>query len=456
MKDPNNDRPLPWRIRMQANARHLFRALVRENSIRDRLTERLLANERVSSDESEFRQDRLLRKTLLAAKKRLPAYRDLDVPVNDVRSALRALPVVSKRELLARRKDFFPPLGINRLWTAHGLTSGTTGTPLEIFRSLPSVIWESAFINRHWRWSGFAKGMKYATMRGDRVVAADCTSEPFWYYNKYQNQLLVSSRHLRPPYMLAIIKELRRFEPYLLHAYPSTAYELALHLKHIDEYLEIPCVYTGSEMLYEHQRELISTRFNAKIFDHYGMAERVAFITECEQGSYHVNPEYSYVEILDDDGRPTNDAGYITGTTFHNETMPLVRYRLSDRTRWRSGTCACGRPFPMIERVEGKYEDRIYGSTGDVVSPSLITFAFKGLRNIEQSQVAQVADGRWEIRVVPMQGYSAVERLALVKNVREMVDPGIDVTVVECKDIPRTAAGKYRWVVNECGTPAIV
>lgn len=441
---------------MLARARHQLRALVRENFIRDRKASQLLANERVSSDETHFRQERLLRKTLLAAKRQLPAYRDMDVPLNDPGAALKSLPVITKHDLLAKRGEFFPSLGLHRFWTPRGLTSGTTGTPLEIYRSLSSVIWESAFISRHWRWSGFAKGMPRATLRGDHVVPAASSSPPFWYYNEAENQLLVSSRHLRAPHMDAIVAELRKFQPYLLHAYPSTAYELALYLKHVEEELEIPVVYTSSEMLYPHQRELITARLNAKLFDHYGMAERVAFITECEEGGYHVNPEYSYVEILDDDGNPTNDVGYIVGTTYHNAAMPLLRYRVSDRTRWKSGVCACGRNYPMVEPIEGKYEDRIFGSSGNPVSPSLVTFAFKGLRNIARSQVAQIADGRWEIRVVPMQGYSAAERLALVKNVREMVDPGIDVTVIECQDIPRTAAGKYRWVVNECTTPATI
>jgi len=104
----------------------------------------------------------------------------------------------------------------------------------------------------------------------------------------------------------------------------------------------------------------------------------------------------------------------------------------------------------MVYPIEGKYEDIIYGSSGNPVSPSIITFAFKGLRNIERSQVAQIADAHWEVRVVPLAGYGESERSALAKNIREMVDPDLQVTIVECQDIPRTEAGKYRWVVNEC------
>ena len=180
------------------------------------------------------------------------------------------------------------------------------------------------------------------------------------------------------------------------------------------------------------------------------MAERVAMITQCERGNYHVNSDYSYVEIIDSSGVATEDFGYLVGTTFHNFVMPLIRYTLSDRMRWKKGACVCGRTYPMIEKIEGRSEDTVYGSQGTPVSPAIITFAFKGLHHIEKSQVAQVGENRWEIRVVPLPGYSKHESSKLVQNIREMVDPGLDVTIVERAEISRTNNGKYRWIVNEC------
>lgn len=117
------------------------------------------------------------------------------------------------------------------------------------------------------------------------------------------------------------------------------------------------------------------------------------------------------------------------------------------------GTCRCGRAFPMIEPVTGKMEDRIFGSKGAFVSPSVLTFAFKGVRNIRKSQVAQVAPERWEIRLVPAPAFRADDRDKLVDNIRKLVDPGVKVDVVLREEIPSTAAGKFRWVVNECPHP---
>jgi len=148
-------------------------------------------------------------------------------------------------------------------------------------------------------------------------------------------------------------------------------------------------------------------------------------------------------------GMPTKGDGYIVGTTFHNTVMPLVRYRVSDRTHWRTEHCPCGRAYPLIEPVTGKFEDTLFGAHGQRISPSVVTFIFKSLHGIQRSQVAQVGAGEWEIRVVPAAGYDQSQRKRLVENVRELVDPDISVTIREVDDIARTSAHKYRWIVNE-------
>jgi phenylacetate-CoA ligase len=103
----------------------------------------------------------------------------------------------------------------------------------------------------------------------------------------------------------------------------------------------------------------------------------------------------------------------------------------------------------MIEPVSGKYEDTLFGSQGQRISPSVVTFAFKALRGIKYSQVAQVSENTWEIRVVPGTAFNEAERNRLIENVRKLVDPGLRVIVREVDEIARTAAHKYRWIVNE-------
>ena len=392
--------------------------------------------------------EKALERSLKLAVSKIPFYSVIKTETlgSPSQEKLAKFPVITKEKLLADRQSFYPP---KRLSYAVGKTSGTTGTPLEIYRDLKSTIYENAFIRRHWAQCGFKTRMKRATMRGDIVVPIGRDKPPFWFFNMFDNQLLISTRHLKDGCFEPIANKLDDFKPFLLEAYPSAAYELALYLDRNNYTICIPYIYTGSEMLYKHQRELIENRFGAKVMDFYGMAERVAFASECLHGNLHVNTDYSYVEILDDDNNPTQDYGYITGTTFHNQAMPLIRYQLSDIAKWKSGTCPCGSSFPMVEPIQGKFEDVLYGGKGDPVSPSVLTFAFKGLSNIKMSQVVQTDKGKWVIRLVGDNKFSKTDSLKLIKNINEMVDPYVDVEVLLVDDIPRTNSGKYKWVKNE-------
>ncbi|WP_028100372.1 phenylacetate--CoA ligase family protein [Pseudoduganella violaceinigra] len=428
------------------------RALVRDNALSQRLVRRLRGHELMDDYALKLLGDRLLHRTLQAAIDRLPYYAHIprDFSPVEARQVLREMfPVIDKTALLDHPRALYPNGGARRPWQVLGKTSGTTGTPLVLIRSLQSVQMEQAFIKRHWSWGGYVDGMPRATLRGDMVAGLEQQAPPFWFENRYNRQLLLSSRHLTDRCIDPIIDKLRGYAPAMMQAYPSTAYTLAQQLERRGMALHVPFLFTASEPLYPHQQELIRERLAGRIMDMYGMAERVALATQCEYGSLHLNTDYSHVEILDEYGEPTNGYGHVVGTTLHNLAMPLVRYRLSDRTRWKPGRCACGRPFPMIEAVTGKLEDRITGGDGAEVSPSVLTFAFKGVENIRKSQVAQVGPGLWELRLVPDANFSQVDVDKLLHNIRALVDATVQVRVVLRDELPNTAAGKFRWVVNE-------
>ncbi len=432
--------------------RYGSRSLLRENFLTAGLINKLAAHEALSPEQLQLKAAHYLHRSLQAAIARLPYYRHIsaDFSVAEAPQVLREqFPIIDKQTLLANRQQLYPHGGAKRPWQSAGKTSGTTGTPLTIYRSAASVLMENAFIQRHWQWSGYRRGHVRATLRGDMVVGLAQQRPPFWFWNRYDRQLLLSSRHLNEACVDAIAERLDQTRPVMMQAYPSTAYTLASLLAKRGRRIEVPYLFTASEPLYPHQRELVVQQFGCRIMDMYGMAERVAFATECEFGELHLNPDYSHVEIVDEQGLPTSDFGTVVGTTFHNLAMPLVRYRLSDRTRWKPGQCACGRHFPMLERVTGKLEDVVRGGNGEVVSPSVLTFAFKGVDNIRKSQVAQVAPGRWEIRLVPDPNFGPSDRQQLIDNVHQLVDATVDVTVVLRDELPNTAAGKFRWVVNE-------
>lgn len=430
----------------------LMRHLIRRNPLVLARARALGQRERLPAAAQRARQARLLRASIEVARRTLPRYAGLPAlpPQADVHDWLRQhVPVIGKAELLAGRADFYPRRGARLPWWPLGKTSGTTGTPLEVFRSLSSVIWEEAFHLQFWSWAGFRAGGRQAVLRGDEIIPIEQKQPPYWWWDRYGRQLFVSTRHLAARTAPAILDGIAAARPGQLRAYPSSAYQLACEAARLQHRLRLDAVITGSEPLYPSQREQIEQSFGCKVFDFYGMAERIAFSGQCEHGYYHVNPEYSLVEILDQQDQPTADFGYVVGTTLHNHVMPLLRYRIADRARWIAGDCPCGRHYPRIELSSGKVEDQLYDRSGNPVSASIITFALKAVGNIKKTQVAQTGPGQWQLRVVADTGYGDADGERLLANFGHYVSQDIDVQLCLLDDIPLQASGKFKWVAQE-------
>jgi phenylacetate-CoA ligase len=433
---------------------YLARHLTRRNFLAKQRAQGLCERERLPWPALQARQEALLRRSLAAAQRHLPRYAALAVPTQgsaeDLFAWFRAhCPVLTKADLVAGRAEFYPNQGQRRPWWPAGKTSGTSGAPLEVFRSLDAVVWEEAFNLQLWAWAGFKPGDPQAVLRGDQVADPQQTTPPFWRWDRFGRQLFMSSRHVAAPNVRLLLDALRASGAQMLRTYPSSSFELARLAQQQGLKLPLRSVVTGSEPLYPLQREMLEQVFSCKVFDFYGMAERVAYAAQCEHGHYHLNPEYSWVEILDEHNQPTDGFGFVVGTTFHNEVMPLLRYRISDQARWVKGACPCGRTYPRIELSSGKVEDQLFDREGAAVSASVITFAFKGLANIRKSQVAQLGLGEWEVRVVPEPAFTGADSQALLANIEQHVSHKVTVTVRLVDDIARLPSGKFKWVSQE-------
>jgi phenylacetate-CoA ligase len=411
----------------------------------------LQSRERLDPAEHRRRQEELLRATLRAAEG-IPALQAAarKAPASGLIDYVReAFPIIDKSALLERRAAYYPNAGEARRWWPIGRTSGTTGTPLDVFRSLASVLWEEAFHLQHWQWTGWRAGQPQVVLRGDRVRPAERREPPFWFDDRAGRQLLLSTLHLNDDTVAAFVDASMAYGARLLRAYPTAAYEFAKAVERHRLFLHFDAVITGSDLLYPFERERIEAVFGARVYNFYGMAERIAFAAECECGSLHVNPEYSLVEIVDAQGRPTDGVGFIAGTTFHNALMPIVRYRLGDTACWRREPCACGRTYPVIDKLTGRTGDMLFDMRGAPVNPTLLSFAFKGLHNIEKAQVAQTARDRWVVRLVPGDRYSRSDGEALLHNIDRLVGGDVRAGIELVEHIPNLDSGKYKWVSQE-------
>jgi len=397
------------------------------------------------------RQEELLERIFREAL-RTPAYAQYaarSVGKNRLAALRDIFPIIDKSTLLRQRGDFFRDGKLPKFRSTVAATSGTTGTPLDVYRSFGSSLMEEAFHLQHWHWAGWSRGQRQAVLRGEIVVPVARRDPPFWFRDSVGGQLVLSTRHLDRKSAVLFAEKLRQFGATQLRAYPSAAYELATLVAETGIPVRFNSVITGSEMLYDFQRRRIESVFKTHVFDFYSMAERVAYASQCEHGRMHVNPEYGVLEIVDEHGQPTDGEGTIVGTSLHNRVAPLIRYRMNDTARWCREPCPCGRTYPVIENLGGRLADQLYDLDGRAVNGTVIGFAFDGMRHIEKAQVVQTDADRWLIRIVPGRGYTGEDGQCVLDKLAAEVSSRVAAHIELVEHIPLQPNGKYKWVVRE-------
>ncbi|HEX8948217.1 MAG TPA: hypothetical protein VF790_04600, partial [Dissulfurispiraceae bacterium] len=291
-----------------------------------------------------------LRAVLEHAYRNVPFYRDAfharGITPDDIRTAndLALLPITEKEAI---RKN--PGLFISREFDRRRLipihTSGTTGTPMTFYFTREAIQRNYAFFARFLEGAGVRIGERSATFAGRVFLPQGRGNPPFWRSNWKMRNILFSSYHISERTLPSYIARLEELDPVFIDSYPSAVHTIARFIKDkgVRHGIAPRAIVTSSETLFEHQREVIEEAFRCRVHDQYGNAEMAAFISQCEKGTYHVNPEYGIVEVLGRDGEPKFDEpGELVCTGFLNHAMPLIRYRTGDSAVLSRGSCACG------------------------------------------------------------------------------------------------------------------
>jgi phenylacetate-CoA ligase len=369
------------------------------------------------------------------------------IDLADPSSALAKLPFLTKETLRSSAKDLLtasPPRG-----TMIQRSSGTTGTPSEIYYTRELHAFELAVPEaRNLRWAG-VNYRDRRVMFGARKICHWAQKEPpFWRVNPYEDMAYCSIYHLSARNLPSYFEFLARYKPAVVMGYPSALGPLAQFA--LETKTTLPparAIITTSETLTAETRENLERLWGCKVWDRYGAVEGCLFASQCEHGRYHVSPDVGIVEVVDERGQPCPPGviGEVVATGLHNTLQPLIRYRLGDAARWAvDQTCRCGRQMPILEAIEGRFEDICITSDGRKVLR--FDTVFKGVASIKEAQVIQRAPDHFEILVVEGAGFGAEDIRKLQSNMAVHVGPvRTDITIVP--EIARSSSGKFRAVL---------
>jgi len=337
---------------------------------------------------------------------------------------------------------------IKKMNTVLCSTSGSTGTPLKIY--LDSNVNRAIFC-KLWRlWEqepAWHIGKTLLTIDGDNVELANKK----WYFNPKNRFLYFIPFHMKRSNIQMYYDVVKKYNPKIMKGYPSAIYAFGKYLESADLKLEFKTIFIHSENLLEFQRDFFEKFFRSKVVVQYGNNEKAGLIYGCQNGRLHSQDDYAFHEILDKEGNdsPIGEEGRLVCTNLYNYAMPLLRYDTRDLANFDDIQCNCGSHFRVVKNITGRASDVIHTKDGRIVS--LIDSAFWKCDNIEMAHIYQPEKGKMVVYLVPAKNYSKDDEDTLMEGLVERCGSTMEIEIkyVKSSEIPRTPAGKVRFIISE-------
>jgi phenylacetate-CoA ligase len=263
-------------------------------------------------------------------------------------------------------------------------------------------------------------------------------------------RLLMPEIHLAASEKVStIVERLNAWQPELLVGYASMMRILAD--EQLAGHLQIAprTVLSSSEVLTQETRHRVVQAWGEVLFN--GLSSTEGCISaECDRHrGMHLMEDLAIVEVVDQDNRPVPPGAYgdkLLITTLFKYTQPLIRYELDDSVRLSPDPCPCGRPFRLIDDIQGcVWESLSFAgeSGGSVTVHPLIFHRIVDTLPVSGWQVVQEADG---LQVLLSGVRGSLDDAIVADTVRQaLAKQGVIIPQVKIQRvarIPQSAGGK--------------
>jgi phenylacetate-CoA ligase len=409
-----------------------------------------------SRDKHEEYQLEKLRALVKHAYENVPYYRrvfdKLKVRPEDIVTLddLQKLPLLTKKDVIENLEDLVAR-NIDRASLVYKTTSGSTGTPLGLYRDKHTAhIHDYALLILQCSWAGYKLGDRMLTMLGS-VLAAPGTkgTRGWWDYYPGHNELLLSSYDMTEENLFKYIEKIKEFRPNFIYAYPSSIEILARFMKRNNTSIAtVQSIHCTAETLYPQQRILIESQFGCRTFGKYAMTERAVEAVECEhhQG-YHVNMENGILELLnryDEPIKSPSTPGRVVGTGFDTWGMPLIRYVTDDVAEFAVSACTCGRQSTLISDFRGRLRELVISKSGYIAPIQPFYGHGQLFSKIRELKFLQEREGELVAQIALAPAFSEVEvaKEFLEEFYEKYSKDEFNVKISFVDRVPRTGRGK--------------
>ena len=349
-------------------------------------------------------------------------------------------PIISKKDVQKNEGLFLDRrISKNDFYIDH--TSGTTGTPINIYLSKEAVKNQYAlFYARVKNPYGIKLDDAWAIIGSQQVTDVKRKTPPYWVFNCAEKQLYLSALHIAQKNAKAYYLALKKYKPRYLIAYTYSVYYLAKYFLEIELTYKLKAVICNGEPVFDFQRKIIEKVFKCPAVNTYGQAELVSYANQFPDGTMRVSPEMGYIEKIPIEGN--HHYSKLVCTSLLNDGMVLIRYDTSDLVAnnilepIRDG-------LPIFPTVIGRDDDVLKLSNGRKIVQ--IDGVFTDDLGLIKGQIIQCEEDLFHIKVVPISNWDDRKEATLISRLKKRIgDLTIEIQV--CHDIPPEINGKFKVI----------
>jgi phenylacetate-CoA ligase len=367
--------------------------------------------------------------------------------IHSVKEFEESISFIDKDTILDNYDDFINP-GISLANYDTGTTGGTSGKPLTFIAPKNRYVVELATMHSLWERAGYRFDVRAVIRNHHLPTGVD------YLINPLTREVIFDGFNLTDNHFAKISGTIERMGIRFIHCYPSTAYEFSRFLQKNVNIPRIKSFLSGSENIFDYQRNLIQGELGIRFYNWYGHSEKLVLAGYCANTDhYHAEPTYGYFELVDKSGRVVREPGgigEIVGTSFHNPGMPFIRYRTGDYAEYVSDYCpSCRRWIPLFRNIQGRWSgNRIYNGDGTFVTTTALNLHNDLYGVINGMQYFQERKGELTVLIVKSPVYTPIHEAALYRHFREKLHCNTVVTIQYVERLQRLSNGKFVHIIS--------
>ncbi|MCC4768723.1 phenylacetate--CoA ligase family protein [Methanosarcina sp. DH2] len=418
--------------------------------------QKLVVNQYKTYKELETEQETQLKHMMNFVYRNVPYYRkvfdNLKLHPSDIKKIedLEKLPILNKSIIRENWNDFIP-VNLKSMNFYDRATGGSTGSPFKYRLSKYDRFLSGVILYRGWGYAGYELGDKMVFLAGSSLGVGTTPKLVTKFHEIVRNIRKLSSFDMTYENLNKYAEIMNSFEPKILTGYASSIYFLANFLDENNISVTSPQgIITTAEKLFPNVKNKIETVFGCDVYDSYGLNDGGVTAFECSEHEYlHVDTERSIMEVVDENNSQIGEGkGTILATSLYNFAMPFIRYDTGDIGSIVDDVCSCGRNHKLLKEIIGRQQDILQTPEGKYIYGGFFTHIFWEINGIKEFQITQKKLDTLIINVVAEENFDE-NQLNLIREIIQTKSNAWNVEFKYVDKINQTAAGKYKYIINE-------